>query len=101
MILIEIFVPLIDGENWGAGDGVFQEIRSELIEKFGGLTMYSRAPARGYYRTNGKVDRDDLVVVEVMTDDLDREWWHGFRRRLESRLRQEEVLVRAREFHKL
>lgn len=101
MILVEIFLPLIDGENWGAGDGAFQEIRMELVAKFGGLTMYSRAPARGYYRTDGKVDRDDIVVLEVMTDAIDREWWRGYRTSIERRLRQEEVLVRAREVEKL
>jgi hypothetical protein len=35
------------------------------------------------------------VIFEVMTDDLDRVWWSGFRKDLERRFRQENVVVRA------
>jgi len=35
------------------------------------------------------------VIFEVMTESLDREWWAGFRKDLETRFRQENVIVRA------
>lgn len=101
MYLVELFLPLTANENFEIEDGTFHEIQCELVDKFGGLTMYSRAPARGLYRTKEGVEQDDVVVIEVMTETLDTEWWGEYRKRLENRLHQEEVLIRAREVTKL
>ena len=43
----------------------------------------------------------DIVTIEVMTDRIDKHWWRNFRTRLETLLRQEEVVIRAHEFIKL
>lgn len=101
MKLVQIFLPLTDRTNWKIGDRQFQEVRAELTEKFGGLTIYSRSPAEGLYQSGGEVSRDEIVVFEVMTDELDRPWWADFRKRLEARFRQEEILIRAVEAVKL
>ena len=64
--------------------------------RFGGVTTYMRAPARGVWKDDtGETTRDDIVIFEVMIEDLDREWWGGFRKELERRFRQESVIVRA------
>ena len=96
MFLVQILLPLNrnDGERQPAS--LFDDVRSELVERFGGLTAYSRAPAVGLWDGGGDhTDRDDVVIVEVMTPELDRPWWSEFRRRLESRFRQDEIVVRA------
>jgi len=36
-----------------------------------------------------------------MVDDLDRDWWRDFRMRLERRLDQDELIVRAHAIEKL
>jgi hypothetical protein len=55
-----------------------------------------RAPARGVWRDDsGETTRDDIVIFEVMTAELDRVWWTGFRKHLERRFRQDSVIVRA------
>ena len=55
-----------------------------------------RAPARGVWRDDaGETSRDDIVIFEVMTPTLDRQWWAKFRRHLEGHFRQESVVVRA------
>jgi hypothetical protein len=35
------------------------------------------------------------VIYEVMAKDLDEGWWGEYRRGLEARFRQEQVIVRA------
>ena len=53
-------------------------------------------PARGVWKGDtGETTRDDIVIFEVMCEDLDREWWTGFRKDLERRFRQESLIVRA------
>jgi hypothetical protein len=41
------------------------------------------------------VHHDDVIVVEVMTESLDRAWWSGYRKELAARFRQEELVIRA------
>ena len=55
----------------------------------------TRAPAKGFWKDEGKLHKDDIVVFEVMVEHLDRQWWDGYRRALEARFRQEEILIRA------
>ncbi|HUP40509.1 MAG TPA: hypothetical protein VM115_10350, partial [Vicinamibacterales bacterium] len=72
------------------------QLRAELADHFGGVTTYMRAPARGLWKDDtGETTRDDIVIFEVMTGELDRAWWTAFRKDLERRFRQETVIVRA------
>jgi hypothetical protein len=94
--LIHILLPLYDNEGVRFGEDAFATTRAELLERFGGVTAYQRAPARGLWKTDdGAVARDDLAVFEVMAEDLDREWWAGYRRALEARFRQDAIVIRA------
>jgi hypothetical protein len=71
-------------------------VATELTERFGGCTAYTRAPAEGLWRAKrvGTV-RDDIVVYEVMTADMDPAWWAAYRGALETRFRQQQVVIRA------
>jgi len=96
MYLVQILLPLFDnhGHPFEAADYV--RLRSELADRFGGVTAYTRAPARGVWKDEtGGTNRDDIVIFEVMTGELDREWWTAFRKQLEARFRQDTLIVRA------
>jgi len=41
------------------------------------------------------VEPDDVVIVEVMAKQLEREWWRPYREDLERRFRQEEIMIRS------
>lgn len=72
-----------------------EAIRGELTDVFGGVTIHTHAPAEGLWRDDGDTERDRIVVVEVMTEELDRPWWADYRKRLEKQLSQDEIVVRA------
>ena len=96
MYLVQILLPMFDNEGLAFEPDDYVELRSELADHFGGVTAYMRAPARGVWKADsGETTRDDIVIFEVMCEDLDREWWAGFRKELERRFRQENVIVRA------
>ena len=98
MHIVEIFLPLRDNAGRRLEAGLFARVREELVAKFGGLTAFSRAPAEGLWEPEeGERARDEIVIFEVMADWLDRGWWRDYRARLESRFRQDEIVVRARE----
>jgi len=96
--LVQILLPVRDNEGTPFPDGVLQRLQTELTDRFGGVTAYYRAPAKGIWRHNGQHQTDDIVVIEVMTDVLDRAWWQAFRAQLEILLRQQVVVMRAQEF---
>jgi hypothetical protein len=75
--------------------------RRNCRSAFGGLTAYSRAPAKGVWTQSGGQQEDDIIIVEVMAETLDERWWRDFRRRLEERLGQEELVIRAQEMRTL
>jgi hypothetical protein len=100
--LVQILLPLTrpDGTNFPAG--LHEAVAKELADRFGGLTAYSRAPAKGLWKERpGKVERDDIVVYEVMTDDLDETWWTRYRATLERRFEQDELVVRVQVMRRL
>ncbi|RPI50872.1 MAG: hypothetical protein EHM55_20300 [Acidobacteria bacterium] len=96
MYLVQILLPMYDNEGRVFDASEYVQLRSDLADRFGGVTAYTRAPARGVWKDDaGEDKRDDIVIFEVMTADLDRAWWTEFRRGLEKRFRQERVIVRA------
>jgi hypothetical protein len=96
MQLVQVLLPIFDNARQPVPVELFQQVRHELTERFGGLTVHSRAPAEGLWKQDeAQTSRDDIVIYEVMTDTLDRAWWSAYRHELESRFRQAWVVVRA------
>lgn len=102
MYLIQLLLPLYDNAKQPFPHRLFQEIHQELLERFGGLTAYTRAPAAGLWQDQGdRTVRDDVVIHEVMTNVLDREWWKDYRAALAGRFQQDTIVVRAQEIQLL
>ena len=103
MHLVQILLPLRDNEGEAFPRADFTRVRAELVERFGGVTAHLQAPAQGVWKDEqeGKIERDEIVVIEVMADALEREWWRSYREELRGRFRQEELVVRAMEMERL
>lgn len=95
MHLIQILLPTADNQGRPFADALLADIQRDLTDLFGGVTAHIRAPAKGVWSHEGKHDVDDIAIVEVMSEDLDRAWWRDFRARLERELRQEQIIVRT------
>jgi hypothetical protein len=95
--LVQILLPLYDNAGRAFEGREYVQLRTELADRFGGVTAYTRAPARGVWKDDatGETQRDDIVIFEVMTDELNRAWWARFRTHLEERFRQDSIIVRA------
>jgi hypothetical protein len=76
-------------------------LAQELAARFGGLTAFTRAPAKGRFEQGGRQVKDDIVVFEIMTDALEREWWSALRERLENDFEQNEIVVRTHQIERL
>lgn len=101
MHLIQLMLPLYDNAGVAIDRQLFRDVRQVLLERFGGVTAFTRAPAQGLWQDGARVQRDDVLLYEVMAESLDREWWAAYRRELEDKFRQQELVVRAQPIERL
>jgi len=101
MHLVELFLPVTDNDGNDFDDALFAQVGKELTDKFGGMTSFSRSPAEGLSEDGGKKVHDEIIVMEVICNAIDREWWKRYRKELEARFEQDEILIRASQIEKL
>ncbi|VVO75322.1 hypothetical protein [Pseudomonas fluorescens] len=96
MHLVEIFLPLNSNEGTPLPSDEFRSVREQLVERWGGVTAFTRTPAKGVFLQNGNERaEDEIVVYEVMVKRVDKLWWLSYKRDLEVRFRQQEILIRV------
>ena len=98
MYLIQILLPLYDNAGRPIPQQEFEQVRDELTESFGGITTYVRSPAEGLWKESiTSTIHDEIVIYEIMTVELDREWWRDYRLGLAERFHQDVLIVRVNE----
>lgn len=94
--LIEILLPARSHKL------AYAQTRDELVERFGGLTAHSLAPVAGLWEDEkGNVVQDDIIIYEVITARVEKAWWADYRRTLERRFEQTELVIRSNEIDML
>ncbi|WP_425517731.1 hypothetical protein [Rhizobium redzepovicii] len=96
--LVEILLPVAHGRRSRTN---LDLVRDELTAEFGGVTLQINSPAEGLWEDGGDVERDRIVMAEVMIDDIDYSWWSSYRGKLEARFRQEKIVIRATSIERL
>ncbi|HUO93813.1 MAG TPA: hypothetical protein VMU22_12865 [Rhizomicrobium sp.] len=95
MELVQILLPIEDNDGKPFPEDVLRRIQHELSDRFGGLTAYERAPAKGVWRHGESQHRDEVVILEVMVETVEVAWWRSFRARVEAELHQKELVIRS------
>ena len=101
MNLVQILLPIRNNEGQPFGKSLFDEVRTDLADHFGGVTAYMRAPATGIWEDNGEQVKDDVVIFEVMVDHIEREFWRLYRLELQEKFEQDVIVVRAQKMEML
>jgi hypothetical protein len=96
--LVQILVPVYDNSGQPFPKEHFSKVRTKLTQAFGGLTAFTRAPAEGLWESGGEVKHDDIIVIEVTTDTLDRSWWRQYKIELERLFEQDEMIIRVQTY---
>lgn len=100
--VIQLLLPLYDNNRQPFSSTEFVRVRRELTDRFGGVTAHTRSPAEGFWEDDeGHTRRDDVIIVEVMVEEIERAWWHAYGTELASRFAQEEMVIRAVPFASL
>lgn len=91
---------LITCDKWdNRGKPFAPEIYTSLT--FGGVTAFTRAPASGENKEEGRIVRDQIIILEVMSEEIDYGWWKQYRESLEAIFDQDEIVIRALLIEKL
>jgi hypothetical protein len=98
MVLIQVLLPATLPGETGPVDAheALAVTRAELVARYEGLTAYVRSPAKGWWTApDGRTERDDMIMIEVVTDAFDRDWWRAYTATLAARFRQQAIHLRA------
>jgi hypothetical protein len=95
MFLVQLLLPVYDNAGRPLPHELFAQLRNELTLRYGGVTAFFRSPAQGTWKEESGAVLDEIVMCEVMVEELDREWWAAYRKVLEERFAQRELIVRA------
>lgn len=94
--LVQLLLPTHHNDGTVVSAAEFAAVRLELTDRFGGVTAYTRTPATGLWKNpEDDVEHDQVIMVEVVVEVFDRDWWAEYRARLEHRFGQDELHVRA------
>lgn len=93
--LVQILLPTFKRDGTLIPQAAFDSVAHELTEKFGGVTSYLRAPAEGRWQSGTGTEHDQIVVIEVMTEEIDTTFWSALRKRLERELAQDRIVIRS------
>ncbi|AKH37726.1 MULTISPECIES: hypothetical protein [Nitrosomonas] len=93
MKLVQLLLPLNDNLGKKFPKKLFRDIKEELTKKFNGVTAFSQSPAEGVWKDKGYVQKDQIIIYEVMTAEFDYNWWHDFIHKLEAKLNQEKIVL--------
>ena len=95
MFVVELFLPLEKPDGSAVPAHVFERIKTELTERFGGVTAHLQSPAEGAWKPEAAAVINDLIAIfEVMVEDVDTAWWREYRHTLETELDQHRILAR-------
>jgi hypothetical protein len=95
MHLIQIFLPLFDNQGNQFSADKFSEVRQSMVTRYGGVTIYKQAASGLWENESGHIDKDTLIVMEVIIKKLHKRWWKHLRQSLEKDFQQNRILIRA------
>ena len=95
----EIYLPLKYNDGGDIEPNKLEDIQQQLIAVFGALTVSSlSAPFRGTWRYGGVKFIDDIIRIEIITDE-DLTFFKNFKRQLRRSLRQRDILITVQDIH--
>ena len=95
----DIYLPLKYNDGSDIEPEKFEEIQQQLIAVFGAMTVSSlSAPFQGIWRYGGVEFVDDIIRIEIITNE-ELEFFKNFKRRLKRTLRQIDILITMQYIH--
>lgn len=96
--LVQLLLPQSGRDGKPFPERYYSAVRKKLTEKFGGVTIYSQAPATGLWKADEEhVETDRLIIFEVMVSCIDKAFWTRYKESLQKTFSQQEIAIRRSE----
>ena len=95
MHLVQLLLPLYNGKAEAFPSTLYEQVKKELSQQFGGLTAYTGSPASGIWKDGEKIVKDDIYVYEIMLQEIDKNYWATYKSKLQLIFEQEELIIRV------
>ena len=95
MFLIQILLPLYDNNGNSFPNDYYIAVKEELTQNFGGVTMFSRAPAVGVWKDADKNIHDEIIIFEVMLEEIQASYWKLYKQQLQKQFLQDTIIIRS------
>jgi len=95
MHVVEVFLPLDTSKGVPIPMETIEGLVAGLADRFGGATAFTRDLAEGLWKTPTSMERDRIIIAEVLVEHVDEGWWQAYRRRLEQEFEQDRILIRV------
>ena len=93
-VLIQLVLPVYDLKGKRFPKRHYSQLHRKLTDKFGGLTVYDRSPANGFWKQGeGQTVKEKMIVYEVMAATVDLDFWHKLKASLLKKFEQDELLI--------
>ncbi|MEJ2881009.1 inorganic diphosphatase [Pedobacter sp. GR22-6] len=93
-LLVQLLLPLQDRDGKGFPDAFYEKFQHQLTEKFGGLTVYQRNPAEGFWKEGrSETVKEAMLVHEVLVGTIDEAYWKNLKASLLKQFRQDDILI--------
>src|SRR5688500_373333 len=92
----EIYLPMTFNDGTPVDGREIQRIKETLVRAFGGYTHLNHR-SEGAWRMGGVTFRDEVTIVRVLDDGSAQFDMRAFKKSIEAALKQDAVLIIARE----
>ena len=93
-VLIQLVLPAYDPKGKRFPKRHYSQLHRKLTDKFGGLTVYDRNPANGFWKQGGgQTVKEKIIVYEVMAAKVDLDFWQKLKGSLLKKFEQNELLI--------
>lgn len=96
MYLVQLLLPRTYNAGESFSEELFNSVEKDLTYHFGGVTSYIRTPAKGLWKeTANNTVRDEIILIEVMVDEINKVFWTSYKEKLEELFKQSEIIIRS------
>jgi len=90
--LYELYLPLTYNDGRPIEKDKFNLTRQELTSRFGGLTSTPPGfPLKGWWHSAQGIVEDDIVILTILTQDDEDQFFLNYKETLRQRFAQEEI----------
>lgn len=94
--LIQIFLPATSTKSKSYPQDLYDQLLQKLTTKFKGATSYQKSSVTGFWKNDeGKKEKDELIIFEVMSDEFDVDFWERYKEELKKAFKQKDIVIRC------